>query len=100
MYGVVNYEIKEFDNEMALIYEVFKEINKRKPNYCLIWNMRFDIQYLIERIKILGYDPRTVICHPDFKNPVCYFKQDSSYEIKKQTDYFYCSSYTLYGIDS
>ena len=96
MYGVVNYEIKEFDNEMALIYEVFKEINKRKPNYCLIWNMRFDIQYLIERIKILGYDPRTVICHPDFKNPVCYFKQDSSYEIKKQTDYFYCSSYTQY----
>lgn len=96
MYGSINYNIKEFDNEMYLIYEIFKEINKRKPNYCLIWNMRFDIQYLIERIKILGYDPRTVICHPDFKNPYCYIKLDPSYEIKKQSDYFYCSSYTQY----
>lgn len=96
-YGFINYTIQSFESEMKLIYTIFKVINDRKPNYCLAWNMRFDIQYLIERIKILGYDPRTVICHPDFKNPICYFKIDNrTYEIKGQTDYFYCSSYTQY----
>ena len=97
MYGNANYTLKTFTNEMALIYEIFKVINERKPNYCLCWNMRFDIQYLIERMKILGYDPLTVICHSDFQNPICYFTIDNStYEVKKQTDYFHCSSYTQY----
>lgn len=97
MYGNINYKIEFFDSEIKLIYQTFKVINDRKPNYCLAWNMRFDLQYLVERIKILGYDPRTIICHPDFKNPICYFELDNrSYEVKKQTDYFYCSSYTQY----
>ena len=97
MYGNANYIVKEFDSEIKLIYEIFKVINDRKPNYCLAWNMRFDLQYLYERIKILGFDPKTIMCHPDFKNPICYFELDNrSYEVKKQTDYFYCSSYTQY----
>ena len=75
MYGNINYKIEFFDSEIKLIYQTFKVINDRKPNYCLAWNMRFDLQYLVERIKILGYDPRTIICHPDFKNPICYFLQ-------------------------
>lgn len=96
-YGELIYTIKEFENEIDLIADIFRVINKRKPNYCTAWNMRFDIQYLIERSKVLGYNPVSIMCHKDFKNPRVFFKVDrSTYILEKQFDYCYCSSYTQY----
>ena len=96
-YGHINYHIKEFEKEIDLIASIFAVINLRKPNFCLCWNMRFDIQYLYYRIIALGYKPESIMCHKDFENPKCYFKVDrSTYQLEKQYDYFYCSSYTQY----
>lgn len=96
-YGSIDYHLQEYEQEIDLIADLFRVINKYKPNFCEIWNMRFDIQYLYYRIIALGYDPASVMCHPDFKNKKCYFKLDrSTFEISKQYDYFYCSSYTQY----
>lgn len=96
-YGVLRYSLREYEEEIELIADIFRLINDRKPNFCLVWNMRFDIQYLYERIKALGYNPSTIMCHNDFKNQRCYFHVDRSiYMIEKQYDYFYCSSYTQY----
>lgn len=96
-YGNINYHIREYENEIDLIADVFRLINQRKPNFCLCWNMRFDIQYLYYRIMALGYDPAEIMCHPDFKRKKCFFKVDrSTYLLEKQFDYFYCSSYTMY----
>lgn len=96
-YGTINYHIKEFDSEIKLIKNVFEYINDRKPNVCMFWNMRFDIQYLYYRIQVLGYDPASIMCHPDFKNPRCRFILDKrNQDIQHQMDYFDCSSYTLY----
>lgn len=96
-YGNLTYHILGFDEEIDLIRAVFDLINKSKVNFCLIWNMRFDIQYLLERIRILGYDPRTIMCHPDFKNPKAWFHVDRMmFNLEKQYDYFTCSSYTQF----
>lgn len=96
-YGYINYNFKEFEREIDLIADAFRLINTRKPNFCMCWNMRFDIQYLYYRIQALGADPAEIMCHPDFPNPKCYFRVDrSTYELKNQFDYFYCSSYTQY----
>ena len=96
-YGYTKYNFREYEKEIDLIADAFRLINTRKPNFCMCWNMRFDIQYLYYRIRELGHDPEKVICHPDFKNPRCYFKVDrSTYQLEKQFDYFYCSSYTMY----
>lgn len=96
-YGTLNYHLQEYDEEIDLIADLFRVINLYKPNFCEIWNMRFDIQYLYYRIIALGYDPSSVMCHNDFKNKKCYFKLDrSTFLIEKQFDYFYCSSYTQY----
>lgn len=105
-YGRLNYHIRDYEQEIDLIADVFAFINSRKPNFCLIWNMRFDIQYLYYRIIALGYDPKTIMCHKDFDtrksgNDIdqrrCSFKVDkSTFLIEKQYDYFYCSSYTQY----
>jgi hypothetical protein len=94
-YGRIRYSIREYEHEIDLIADMFRLLNDRKPNFCLAWNMRFDIQYLIERTKILGYDPKSIMCHPDFELKRCYFEIDrSTYKLEKQFDYFYCSSYT------
>lgn len=96
-YGYLNYHLREYEKEINLIADVFALINKRKPNFCLSWNMRFDIQYLYYRIRALGYDPASIMCHKDFDQKRCYFKVDkSTYQLEKQYDYFYCSSYTQY----
>ena len=42
-----------------------------------IWNMRFDIQYLYYRIQMLGYNPASIMCHPDFENPKCAYEKIS-----------------------
>ena len=99
MYGYIDYRIRSYKKEIDLIKDVFAFINLRKPNFALIWNMRFDIQYLYYRIMNLGYKPSSIMCHPDFDETTrrCSFKVDrSTYQLEKQYDYFYCSSYTQY----
>lgn len=97
VYGYINYHIRTYTEEIDMLADLFRCINEKKPNFCLCWNMRFDIQYLYYRIKALGYDPASIMCHPDFKTKKCYFTVDSStFLIEKQYDYFYCSSYTQY----
>lgn len=96
-YGHLDYQIREYEQEIELIADVFRLINNRKPNFCMIWNMRFDIQYMFYRIQTLGYDPVSIMCSKDFKEPRCYFKVDkSTFLMEKQFDYFFCSSYTQY----
>ena len=97
VYGYLNYHIREYEHEIDLISDVFRLINTKKPNFMLIWNMRFDIQYLFWRIITLGYDPKSIMCHPDIPNPTCYFQEDrSTFLIEKQYDFFHCTSYTQY----
>lgn len=97
MYGGISYNVREYEREIDLIADAFRLINKRKPNFCLLWNMRFDIQYLYYRIQALGYNPADIMCHPDFPEKKCFFTVDkSTYQLEKQYDYFYCSSYTQF----
>lgn len=96
-YGELKYQIREYEKEIDLIADVFRYINNRKPNFCMIWNMRFDIQYLIERIKVLGYDPASIICSPEIPTKQCFFKIDkSTYMIEKQFDFAHISAFTQY----
>jgi hypothetical protein len=88
-YGYLKYGLRVYEKEIDLIADTFRLLNSRKPNFCMIWNMRFDIQYLLERIKILGYDPKSIMCHPDFENPHCNFHVDKmTFKLEKQYDYF------------
>ena len=96
-YGYLNYKIREYEQEIDLIADVFRFINTRKPNFCMIWNMRFDIQYLYYRIINLGYDPSSIMCSPEIPDNKCYFREDkSTFLIEKQFDFFHCSSFTQY----
>ena len=91
------YEIMFYDEEINLIADVFKIINISKPDFVLAWNMAFDIPYLIERIKVLGYSPEDIICHPDFKHKRCYYMIEPEIQEKhRRGDYYAISSYSVY----
>ena len=68
-YGVtgVSVELLFFDSEISLIHSFFKLVHKLKPNFMEGWNMSaFDMPYIIERIKNLGFDPEIIMCDPSF----------------------------------
>jgi len=96
-YGSIDYKINDYEKEIDLIADVFRLINDKKPDFCDIWNMRFDIPYIIGRCEHLGFDPISIICHPDIEPKQCYFVKDTRFfDLEKQWDQFFCSSYTQY----
>lgn len=94
----LNFLFYDEDKEINLIADFFGLINQIKPDFALAWNQAFDIPYLIARIQTLGYDPKSIICHPDFEHKQCYYFIDerNKNEYEERCDYFACSSYTVY----
>ena len=93
-----NFLFYKEEDEINLIKDVFAAINNFKPDFCLAWNMSFDIPYLIERIRVLGYNPEDIICHKDFKRKFCHYFVDERMknEFAERGDYALISSYTTY----
>lgn len=99
-FGLENmkFNITFYDDEILMINDFFRAMNTFKPDFAMAWNQSFDIPYLIERIKVLGYNPEDIICHPDFQYKDCYYFIDerAKNEFEERCDYFSCSSYTVY----
>lgn len=93
-----NFLFYEEEHEIDLIADLFKIINTFKPDFSMAWNMAYDVPYIIARIKKLGYDPRDVLCHPDFKYRVCEYIVDERMknEYAERGDYARISSYTVF----
>ena len=96
-YPDMNYNVYFYKDERKMLIHLFQLINNLKLDFIGIWNMSFDIHYIINRLKALGLDPAEVMCHPDFPVKECYFKKDKfNFEIKNKSDFFHCSSYTIF----
>jgi DNA polymerase elongation subunit (family B) len=96
-YGFINYYIYMYEDEKELLIDLFKLINTLKRDFCLIWNMPFDIPYIIDRLRVLGLNPAQVMCHKDFKIKEVYFMKDyNNFAIANKKDYLKISSYTVF----
>lgn len=97
-YGInMKVRIGFVDTELEVITTLFGLINEQKRDFLLAWNQSFDIGYMIHRLKCLGVDPAEIMCHPDFKYKECFYAKDTrNFEIKKKTDWFKVSSYSVY----
>lgn len=92
-----DYKIVFFANEIELIKTAFDIINTIKPDFALAWNIAFDLPYLIQRIINLGYDPRSIICHPDFEVKDCWYYVDSNADkFEERGDAAHISCYSVY----
>jgi hypothetical protein len=99
LYGLdeFEYSIVFYDEEIMLIRDMFKYINKTRPDFALAWNIAFDLPYIIARIARLGYDPNEIVCDPDFKVKDCYYFIDKRAQMfEARGDYALVSSYTVY----
>ena len=96
-YGHFDYKVYYYNNEAKMLTHVFELINKLKLDFIGIWNMAFDIPYLIDRMVALGLDARKIMSHPDFPSQKCRFKADTrNHDIKNKTDAFLLTSYTTF----
>lgn len=96
-YGRLEYNIFMFKDEKELITNVFKVINSLKRDFLMIWNMSFDIPFIIERMIKLKMDPAQIMCHPDFKVKECRFHKDTkNFQVANRGDSFKLSSYTKF----
>ena len=96
-YGKMDYKLYFYDNEAKMLIHFFQLINELKLDIVGIWNISFDIPYLMNRLEALGYNPADVMCHPDFPVKQCYFKEDKiNHDIKNKSDSFHLSSYTTF----
>jgi hypothetical protein len=96
-YPNMEYNFYFYKDERKMLVHLFQLINILKLDFIGIWNISFDIPYMIERMKILGLDPTEVMCHPDFPVKQCYFKKDTiNFAVKNKSDFFHLSSYTIF----
>lgn len=96
-YGELTYKIYMFTDESEMIYQFFRLVHTLDPDMILIWNMGFDIPYIISRIGELGINPREVMCRPDFPAPMLYYYEDNrTFEFANKKDYFQISDSIQY----
>ena len=96
-YGVLDYRIYMFDDEREMLIQLFKLIHTVDPDMILIWNMAFDIPYMISRMQELGIDPRDIMCRQDFPtNSLYYFEDKRTFEFANKKDYFQISDSVHY----
>lgn len=96
-YGKLEYRIYMYDDEVEMIRAFFRLVNQLKRDFILIWNLSFDIPYIMQRLAYLGIDPVEVMAHPDFKYQYCWFKKDRRhFDHKANKDIFRLSSYTTF----
>lgn len=95
-----NYNILFYDEEIELIKDLFSLITVKNPDFILAWNMAFDIPYIIERIKNLGYRPEDILCPSyipkKYKNARYYIDIDHKNEPEEKGDYYFISGKTVY----
>lgn len=96
-YPDMKYKFYFYKDERKMLVHLFQLINKLKLDFIGVWNISFDIPYIIGRLEALGLDPKQVMCHPDFPVKECWFKKDTiNFAVKNKSDFFHCSSYTIF----
>ena len=92
-------KVLTYDDELTLLKDLFGYINYTKPDFLMVWNMSFDIPFIINRILALGGNPKEIICihdiSPLYEN--CNYIVDSDHEdFSTKGDYADITSYTVY----
>lgn len=94
----VKFHFYDEKDEIVMLQHLFNYINNLKPDFVLAWNMAFDIPYIIQRIINLGYNPKDIMCHPDFKYKEVRYMIDerNQFNYEERNDFAKISSYSVY----
>ena len=94
----VQFHFYDEKDEITMLKHLFNYINNIKPDIVLAWNMAFDIPYIIQRIINLGYNPKGIMCSPDFKYKEVKYMIDerNQFKYEERNDFAKISSYSVY----
>lgn len=99
-YGIdkLEYKILFFDDELTMLKTLFNIIESSSPDMMLIWNMAFDLSYIMARLEKLGVDPKDVICSKKFKDSFLkfYIDERNKNEYEERGDFVTISSFTIW----
>lgn len=96
-FGELDYQFYFYEDEKKMLVHLFELIHKVSPDFIFIWNISFDVPYLMDRMKALGLDPKEIMCHPDFTSKKCYFRKDRlHFDVKNKTDYFHITDKSIW----
>lgn len=90
-YGVYDYHIYFFDDEVELIGALFKIIEHENIDFLGAWNAPYDFSNLVERPKKFGYDPSSIIYSDKFDHSVprkIKIKEDRQWQVQKRRHEF------------
>lgn len=91
------YKLYAFDDEAEMLTQIFTLIHTLKRDVCYVYNMDFDIPYIIGRATKLGLNPQNLFCHSDFPTATLFYHEDDqNFDFDTKRNYFDCSSYTHY----
>lgn len=88
-----------YNDELTLLKDLFGYINYTKPDFLMVWNMSFDIPFIINRIIALGGNPKEIMCIHDISSLYehCNYIVDPNHEeFSTKGDYADITSYTVY----
>jgi DNA polymerase elongation subunit (family B) len=76
-YSNLDYTFEVFDNEVKLLYHVFQKAVEYAPDLMAIWNIDYDIPFVLKRLENHKVDPRDILCDQSLPKPhrLCYYKQ-------------------------
>ena len=95
----VGIEIKFFDNEIELLSSFFNQVHYDDNDFILSWNgSAFDIEYIIARISVLGYNPVDIMCDKtwEVKQVRNYVDQKNLSNFAERGDYTFISGNTVW----
>ena len=100
-YNLLNtkFSLQFYDTEIELIKDLFLTIHKTSPDFVMGWNSGdFDLNYIIERVKALGYDPAEILCDPTWPIKVVknYVDIRNKNELAERGDYTFISGLPVF----
>ena len=76
-YKDLDYKVEIFNNEIQLLKAIFNVATDWAPDFLAIWNMDYDIPYILDRIKKYKVDAKDILCDRNLPKEYkhCYYKQ-------------------------
>ena len=76
--GGIKIECKILPNEAELIRWTFSNIHACRPDFVGVWNIDFDVPYILQRCEFRQLDPKQIFCSPEvpYKYRICKYKPD------------------------
>jgi DNA polymerase elongation subunit (family B) len=79
----IEWELLIVDKEIDIVIECFKRAHEWKPDFVAIWNIDFDIPFVMGACDRAGVDPRDIFSDPSVPEAYRYFKYKQGPKKKK-----------------